>query len=257
MKCRVNSQMIGCSTSDGTRGGFVPSAKKSYKERKFLAEQQFGVQKFKNSVTLNSMYLNSSLLKLGSTLLALLFLNSCTFVDTTMRTLSYTTGAIGNTFDAGKSAVEFTATSVGYAAKAARSTIRLFEKKKAVRLERVGNSFYIRTNFNGQANGRLILDTGASTVQISHRIAKKLKLNLRKAKKIRCILADGSETHALKINIDSITLGRGLTVKNTPVLILNQEFEGSDDGLLGMSYLENFYFEIDSRNNLLIMKGIK
>lgn len=185
-----------------------------------------------------------------------ILLSSCVVVDTAMKTIDLTGQAIGSTFDAGKSAVEFTAKTAGYTARATQATIRMFKKKKAIPLERRGNSYYIKTEFNGKVTGKLLLDTGASSVQISQRIAKKLKLNLKRANKVLVTLANGSRAYAYKIDVDSISVG-GLTVKDTPVLILSQEFDSEDDGLLGMSYLKNFHFEIDSQNNLLIMKGYR
>lgn len=194
--------------------------------------------------------------KLLITVTATFFLCSCTVVDKAFYTMTLAGQAVGTTFEAGKSAVELTAKTVGYAGKATKATYRAFERKKVVPLERVGNSYYVNVRFNDKINRKLILDTGASTTQISGEIARKLRLDLSKAKQVRVVLADGSQNVAYKLNIQSIKVG-SLKLKNTPVLILGQEYSSADNGLLGMSFLQNFYFEIDARNNQLIMKGIR
>ena len=52
--------------------------------------------------------------------------------------------------------------------------------------------------------------------------------------------------------LDEVHLGE-VSVRNVKAIILDYENNQSSDGLLGMSFLENFVFQIDAEKNELIL----
>jgi clan AA aspartic protease (TIGR02281 family) len=125
--------------------------------------------------------------------------------------------------------------------------------RTSVPLEFDGKSYFVRVKFNDNVSARLVLDTGASAVQISKAMAKKLKLSRRKSQAIPVTLAGGVMVAGRMVTVDSIRLG-GVMAKNVKVIILDYEQNQATDGLLGMSFLENFIFQIDTRKSLLILE---
>ncbi|MBU0991251.1 MAG: retroviral-like aspartic protease family protein [Proteobacteria bacterium] len=150
-------------------------------------------------------------------------------------------------------AVKTTGAVIMTTGKIAGATVGYFVGKRKVKLERVGNSYYVNARINGKKNARLILDTGATSVQISSRLAKKLKINLKKADTVQCTLADGSIVQARVIVLKEVKLD-GVKVKDVTALVIENDSDQDGDGLLGMSFLNNFIFQIDPDKNLLILQ---
>jgi len=111
----------------------------------------------------------------------------------------------------------------------------------------------LKVKINGKKKARLILDTGATSVQISSEIAEKLKINVSKGKKVQCTLADGSVVWARSIMLDEIELDN-VSVKDVSALVIENSIDQDSDGLLGMSFLNNFIFQIDTDKDLLILQ---
>jgi clan AA aspartic protease (TIGR02281 family) len=125
--------------------------------------------------------------------------------------------------------------------------------KRTIRLEKEGNLLYVVAKLNRNLKTRLALDTGASTVQISSKVAKLLDLNLSKGEITTCELADGSLISATLITLDEIKIGR-VKVKDVETVVIDDESKLPANGLLGMSFLKEFNFSIDTEQNLLIVK---
>ncbi len=97
------------------------------------------------------------------------------------------------------------------------------------------------------------MDTGATNVQISGKLANDLKININQSNTVNCILADGSIVPAAAVVLKEVRIG-GVKVKDVDaVVLLNDETTGSE-GLLGMSFLNKFNFELDMDRNLLILE---
>jgi predicted aspartyl protease len=65
-------------------------------------------------------------------------------------------------------------------------------------------------------------------------------------------LAGGGTVIGRLVILDEVYLG-SVAVRNVKAIILDYESEQTSDGLLGMSFLENFVFQIDAKNNELIL----
>lgn len=138
-------------------------------------------------------------------------------------------------------------------AKLGGGVVRFFTGKKTVKLEREGNSLYVKARLNKKHKARLLLDTGATSVQISSRLANKMGLDLSRGERVRCTLADGSVKYAKVVELKEVRVG-GARVKKVKALVLEHDAVEDSDGLLGMSFLNNFHFELDTDRDLLILK---
>lgn len=150
-------------------------------------------------------------------------------------------------------AVKTTGAVVMTTGRIAGATVRVFKGKKTIKLEREGNTYYVKVKINKKKTARLILDTGATSVQISSRLAKKLKIKKSKGEIVQCTLADGRTVQARSVVLKEVRLD-GVKVEKVRALIIDNDIEQDSDGLLGMSFLNNFIFQIDPDNNLLILQ---
>lgn len=105
-------------------------------------------------------------------------------------------------------------------------------------------------------SARLIVDTGASIVVISKNIADRLGIKSEEiGTKIEVLLANGTKTQATPIILKSVKVGEA-EVKNVKAAITeNSQGEGVD-GLLGMSFLNNFIIRVDTALNKLILEQV-
>lgn len=136
---------------------------------------------------------------------------------------------------------------------AVRGVVRIAQGKQVVKLNRVGNSYLADTRINRKMHAHLIVDTGASNVTVSKRIAIKLGYDLNSAKRIQAKLANGNVVPARVIILKELRIGKA-SATNIPAIVLERETGGSYDGLLGMSFLSHFVFQIDTDKNQLILQ---
>jgi len=109
---------------------------------------------------------------------------------------------------------------------------------------------------NEKVKASLLLDTGASTILLSNETAKKLKIKTDKVAKDNVLvrLANGQKVEAKYVILDSVKL-KDVEAKNVGAVVLSETIEmQAHDGLLGMSFLNNFNFEIDTSNKRLILQ---
>jgi clan AA aspartic protease (TIGR02281 family) len=137
--------------------------------------------------------------------------------------------------------------------KAIYSVANIIGGKAEVPLTRRGNTFLTNVNLNRRANGLFIVDTGSSTTQISAALARRLELDTKNAKRIQCSVADGRTVSAVVVNIREVRVGSAI-VYDMPAVVLLDGNKAGVDGLLGMSFLNNFIFKIDSEKGLLILQ---
>ena len=128
--------------------------------------------------------------------------------------------------------------------------------RKVIKLTKVGNALFANVVLNKKVKAQLILDTGCTHTQISAKIARKLKIKKNKGEKVLCELANGQKVRGRAVNIKEIKVGK-VKAYNVRVIILDSEISGESDGLLGMSFLNNFIFEIDAEKGELILEKRK
>ncbi len=133
------------------------------------------------------------------------------------------------------------------------SNVSVTGDRAVVPLEQEGKSYYVRLKINGKVSGRFLLDTGASAVQISRALAKRIKVDKKNSQAIPVTLAGGAIVAGRLVTLDEVSLG-GMTAHRVKAIVLDYEQKQSSDGLLGMSFLENFIFQIDTRKGELLLK---
>ncbi len=129
-------------------------------------------------------------------------------------------------------------------------------ESKNVKVGQAGNHLFVDALLNKKINAKLLVDTGASFIILSPEIAKQLNINVASVNPdIKMSLADGREVFGKMIKLDTVSIGDARTNDIEAAIIYQKgAFEGFD-GLLGMSFLKLFKFEIDlTRNKLTLRK---
>jgi len=119
----------------------------------------------------------------------------------------------------------------------------------AVSLQRDGNMMLVEALVSGAVRTRLLLDTGAEFTVLSTAAARRLALNLSNAAVIPLRSASGVFFAPL-IKVRSITVGEA-AVYDVEVII--HDATPGLDGLLGMSFLDNFLVTISTSKERLIL----
>ncbi len=120
--------------------------------------------------------------------------------------------------------------------------------------DRHGSNIVVEAVLNDLVKAHLVVDTGASLVIISSEIADKLGLDTgRKESFILVTLADGREIKANPVILESLKV-KDAELKNVRAAVLENKAPTQKDGLLGMSFLENFVAKIDAKGNRLILE---
>jgi aspartyl protease family protein len=114
---------------------------------------------------------------------------------------------------------------------------------------------YVNTVMNGKYPQEMVLDSGASIVSLPYSVAVSAGLKpSEKDPRIILQLADGREIVGRQMTIPSLRVGK-FTVENVTCAVLGEDAVAAEP-LLGMSFLENFKFEIDASAKTLTMVKI-
>ncbi|MBU0547553.1 MAG: retroviral-like aspartic protease family protein [Candidatus Omnitrophica bacterium] len=143
--------------------------------------------------------------------------------------------------------------------RAKEAELRREHEPKEVSVDKQSGHVKVTTTLNNKIKANLILDTGASLVILSNKIANKLgvDVNDQSAHPIEMILADGRKVEAKMIFLESVSV-QDSEVKNIEAAILPEKESAAipEDGLLGMSFLKKFNFKIDQKNDKLILEKL-
>lgn len=138
-----------------------------------------------------------------------------------------------------------------------KKELNLMEKdftKHIIDFNKDGLGIIVEAVLEKKVKASLIVDTGASLTVISKEVADRLGLNLTdKESTIAVTLADGSRIKAYPMILASVKVA-DLEVKNVKAAVLQNSQDTPEDGLLGMSFLENFVIRIDAKSNKLILE---
>lgn len=128
-----------------------------------------------------------------------------------------------------------------------------FERKE-ISFSKQKNGIVVGAVLNDKVKASLVVDTGASLVVISKRIADQLGVNENETNRtIELVLADGRKVTAQPVVFSTVDVA-GSKVKNVMGAILKDAMDPDADGLLGMSFLSNFFVKIDANNNSLVLE---
>lgn len=124
-----------------------------------------------------------------------------------------------------------------------------YNKKTKIRIK--GNSIYIPVTFYNdgrKVTTEMLLDTGCSTTLVTRKIAGNLRL--KNVKKSKYIVADGRRVYGYEGKTGYMKVGPH-TESNIKIHYYVKE-ENKVTGLLGMNFLKNHPFMIDTRNKMII-----
>jgi len=104
---------------------------------------------------------------------------------------------------------------------------------------------------------RLLVDTGATLVSISPKTARMLGISVKNKKTVSAELADGRLGQIVPITLKTVQVGNA-TAENVEAGIIITASGGHTqrsgaDGLLGMSFLNNFHMTIDAKKKVLTL----
>ncbi|MGQ9661484.1 MAG: TIGR02281 family clan AA aspartic protease [Kiritimatiellia bacterium] len=118
----------------------------------------------------------------------------------------------------------------------------LRETAQPVRQE--GGAAIVTAIVNDVERGNFILDTGAGVVSLSEDFAKRAGIDLNGAPERELVMADGRHVRARAVVLRSVKVGEAM-VEQVPAVVMPMGTRISADGLLGMSFLENFSVNLD------------
>jgi len=129
-----------------------------------------------------------------------------------------------------------------------------FEPKE-VSFSQDSQRIIVEALLNKKVKASLLLDTGATTMVLSENIAKKLGIKTKTSKKdmIEVQVADGRKVDAIYTTLDSVSV-EGIEANNIGAVILLDTEASIEDGLLGMSFLNRFNFQINNVKKKLILQ---
>ncbi len=124
-------------------------------------------------------------------------------------------------------------------------------------LERVGGgSLMLSVVINGKHAQEMVLDSGANLVTLPQEVADKCGIQITADDpRIEMRIADGSRIMGRLVNIPTIRVGQ-FTANNVQCAVLGPEATNAPC-LLGMSFLENFKFQVDAAKGTLKMVQIR
>ncbi len=136
--------------------------------------------------------------------------------------------------------------------KGTRTVVNMVRGKHVINLTKKGNSLLVDTTLNRRVMSRMILDTGCTDTQISSKVASRMGIPPAAGRKTSCTVADGRRVSCREVVIRELRVG-GVRVNNVRAVILDTN-SLEYDGLLGMSFLNNFIFRVDSEKGELILE---
>lgn len=145
--------------------------------------------------------------------------------------------------------------------KAQEEKIRKELEPKQVEIIQKSDHMLVDVVLNKKVNVTLVLDTGASCLLLTNSVAKKLgvDINDKKLQTVELIMADGRKVNGKLVMLESVA-AQGVEAQQVAAAVLPEDagmgMESFNDGLLGMSFLKNFNFKIDHKNNKLILEKI-
>ena len=145
--------------------------------------------------------------------------------------------------------------------KAFASLVRSLEKLEqrvltdSIALREGGGTFEVDAVLNGETTVSMVVDSGASLVCLSDRVARESGIQADPDAEVLTLqIADGSIVQARRVRIPSLRVGR-FTQENVDAAILPPELTAAPL-LLGMSYLGQYDFRLDSSEKTLTMTEV-
>lgn len=124
----------------------------------------------------------------------------------------------------------------------------LYEAKiisENIPLERNGGTYHLDVILNSKAPIKMVFDTGASSISLSHEVALKVGLKPTDATpNVMVSIANGRTVKGKMMKLASVRVGK-FELKNVECIVMPEELADSPL-LLGGSFLNNFKYEVDA-----------
>lgn len=111
----------------------------------------------------------------------------------------------------------------------------------------------VKVRVNDRLDGLFLLDTGATYVTLSRKLARNLGLGDSAQNNVPVSLANGQSIDAQAVILDSMQTGNARVNGVIAMILPESPFEGVD-GLLGMSFLREFNIQLDPVNKKLVFQ---
>ncbi|MDZ7619303.1 MAG: retropepsin-like aspartic protease [Patescibacteria group bacterium] len=119
-----------------------------------------------------------------------------------------------------------------------------------------GETLHVSVVINNEHTQEMVLDSGAGLVCLPNAMASAMGISVSSLNpKITLVLADGRQIDAHLVQLKSVRVGK-FTVENVDCAVLSPEATHAVP-LLGMSFLGNFKFEVDSAESKLTMVKVE
>ena len=122
-----------------------------------------------------------------------------------------------------------------------------------ITFERQGVHTVVDVKINNRITVPMLVDTGASTITLSKQMATQLGLKINKHNAVDMNIANGEVVRGYHVILDSVSVS-GLKANYVLATILDQAPSEEFQGLLGMSYLENFELSLSPKTGLLELR---
>jgi len=130
-------------------------------------------------------------------------------------------------------------------------------RKDSIALSKFSSSLAVEVKLNDSLTCVMIVDTGASVVSITKNIADLLGIDVSGIRNdIELTVADGSAIKAKAVYLKSVQVGDSRAEDVIAAVVDNPPAPGID-GLLGMSFLNNFGVTLDPANKKLILDSVR
>lgn len=132
-------------------------------------------------------------------------------------------------------------------------------QKKSIEVATQMGHIVVKALLNKRANVTLMLDTGASLILLTKEAGRKLGIRTDDKKDmIQIQVADGRTTDAKFVTLECVNV-QGIEANNVGAAVLMEDIKDANfgDGLLGMSFLNNFNFRIDQEKKQLTLEKVK
>ncbi|MFH1854110.1 MAG: retropepsin-like aspartic protease [Candidatus Omnitrophota bacterium] len=137
------------------------------------------------------------------------------------------------------------------------------ERKKELAPKKAGftevnDHIMVNALLNKKVQATLLLDTGATLVLLSKSVADKIKdkTKLIEGDIIELQVADGRKVKARLILLDTLSVENAEAESVIGAVLLDSE-EEIGDGVLGMSFLSKFNFQIDNSKKKIILEKLE
>ncbi len=140
-----------------------------------------------------------------------------------------------------------------------QAQIRKERLPQSVEVDSQNGHIMVNAVIDRKVQANLLLDTGSSLVVLANSLANSLGIDSRPGRNdtMFMILADGRKVKVQRVVLGSVKV-QGSEVRNVEAAILpaDESTRNNFDGLLGMSFLRNFNFRVDQKNNNLILEKL-